>query len=267
MEIQVSAAQCACRAMSRSTARVWPGCRAAPASHHCSHAAACYLACRHRPKTGPNHATAAAAAAHRGPPPSPLPVLQVNGGTAAQKVDFAYDLLEKAVPVSSVFNQNEMIDAIAITKGHVRRGGGAPCSRCSGAPWAVARLWPAVEPAVLGRSAHLRHPFFTEGKAQTWGQYLSLLTPTLPCCPADAHPVPAAPPSLPTLQGTEGVVTRWGVSRLPRKTHRGLRKVACIGAWHPARVGWTVARSGAMGFNHRTEMNKKVRGGRGGRLE
>lgn len=59
-------------------------------------------------------------------------------------------------------------------------------------------------------------------------------------------------------RGTEGVVTRWGVSRLPRKTHRGLRKVACIGAWHPARVGWTVARAGAMGFNHRTEMNKKV---------
>jgi len=25
-------------------------------------------------------------------------------------------------------------------------------------------------------------------------------------------------------RGTEGVVTRWGVSRLPRKTHRGLRK-------------------------------------------
>ncbi len=52
--------------------------------------------------------------------------------------------------------------------------------------------------------------------------------------------------------GTEGVVTRWGVSRLPRKTHRGLRKVACIGAWHPARVSWTVARAGAMGYNHRT---------------
>ncbi|PSC70373.1 60S ribosomal L3 isoform B [Micractinium conductrix] len=102
--------------------------------------------------------------------------IQVNGGTVAQKVDFAYGLLEKAVSINTVFNQNEMIDAIAITKGH----------------------------------------------------------------------------------GTEGVVTRWGVSRLPRKTHRGLRKVACIGAWHPARVGWTVARSGAMGFNHRTEMNKKV---------
>jgi large subunit ribosomal protein L3e len=102
--------------------------------------------------------------------------IQVNGGTVAQKVDFAYNLLEKAVAVNTVFTQNEMIDAIAITKG----------------------------------------------------------------------------------RGTEGVVTRWGVSRLPRKTHRGLRKVACIGAWHPARVGWTVARSGAMGFNHRTEMNKKV---------
>jgi len=26
-------------------------------------------------------------------------------------------------------------------------------------------------------------------------------------------------------KGTEGVITRWGVTRLPRKTHRGLRKV------------------------------------------
>ena len=31
--------------------------------------------------------------------------------------------------------------------------------------------------------------------------------------------------------GYEGVTTRWGCTRLPRKTHRGLRKVACIGAW------------------------------------
>jgi len=58
--------------------------------------------------------------------------------------------------------------------------------------------------------------------------------------------------------GNEGVVTRWGVTRLPRKTHRGLRKVACIGAWHPARVSFTVARSGQHGYHHRTEMNKKI---------
>ncbi|KAI3757489.1 hypothetical protein L6452_05028 [Arctium lappa] len=59
-------------------------------------------------------------------------------------------------------------------------------------------------------------------------------------------------------KGYEGVVTRWGVSRLPRKTHRGLRKVACIGAWHPARVSFTVARAGHNGYHHRTEMNKKI---------
>ena len=35
-------------------------------------------------------------------------------------------------------------------------------------------------------------------------------------------------------------------------------QVACIGAWHPARVSWTVARGGQHGFHHRTEMNKKV---------
>ena len=59
-------------------------------------------------------------------------------------------------------------------------------------------------------------------------------------------------------RGTEGVVTRWGVTRLPRKTHRGLRKVACIGAWHPARVSFSVARSGQHGYHHRTELNKKI---------
>ena len=58
--------------------------------------------------------------------------------------------------------------------------------------------------------------------------------------------------------GTEGVVTRWGVTRLPRKTHRGLRKIACIGSWHPARVAFSVARSGQNGYHHRTEINKKI---------
>ena len=58
--------------------------------------------------------------------------------------------------------------------------------------------------------------------------------------------------------GYEGVTTRWGCTRLPRKTHRGLRKVACIGAWHPAKVQYSVARAGQNGYHHRTEMNKKV---------
>eukprot|EP00441_Pelagodinium_beii_P026255 CAMPEP_0197661240 /NCGR_PEP_ID=MMETSP1338-20131121/51336_1 /TAXON_ID=43686 ORGANISM="Pelagodinium beii, Strain RCC1491" /NCGR_SAMPLE_ID=MMETSP1338 /ASSEMBLY_ACC=CAM_ASM_000754 /LENGTH=432 /DNA_ID=CAMNT_0043238759 /DNA_START=20 /DNA_END=1318 /DNA_ORIENTATION=+ len=58
--------------------------------------------------------------------------------------------------------------------------------------------------------------------------------------------------------GFEGVVTRWGVTRLPRKTHRGLRKVACIGAWHPARVSFTTPRAGQRGYHHRTEANKRI---------
>lgn len=102
--------------------------------------------------------------------------IQINGGDAAAKVDFAKGLFEKEVPVDTVFTQDEQIDVIGVTKGG----------------------------------------------------------------------------------GYEGVVTRWGVTRLPRKTHRGLRKVACIGSWHPARVSTTVARAGQNGYHHRTEMNKKV---------
>ncbi|KAF3331912.1 60S ribosomal protein L3-like protein [Carex littledalei] len=102
--------------------------------------------------------------------------IQVNGGSVAEKVDFAYQLFEKTVPVDALFQKDEMIDIIGVTKG----------------------------------------------------------------------------------KGYEGVVTRWGVTRLPRKTHRGLRKVACIGAWHPARVSYTVARAGQNGYHHRTELNKKV---------
>jgi len=102
--------------------------------------------------------------------------IQVNGGTTAEKVDFAVSLFEKPFDVKSIFDENEMIDVIGVTKG----------------------------------------------------------------------------------KGFEGVTTRWGVTRLPRKTHKGLRKVACIGAWHPSRVAYTVARAGQNGYHHRTEINKKI---------
>ncbi|KAG0252828.1 60S ribosomal protein L3, partial [Mortierella polycephala] len=58
--------------------------------------------------------------------------------------------------------------------------------------------------------------------------------------------------------GFEGVTHRWGTKKLPRKTHKGLRKVACIGAWHPSRVMYSVARAGQNGYHHRTEVNKKI---------
>jgi len=102
--------------------------------------------------------------------------IQINGGTISQKVDYAFSLFEKPIPIDTVFNQDEMIDVIGVTKGH----------------------------------------------------------------------------------GYEGVTTRWGTTRLPRKTHKGLRKVGCIGAWHPARVAFTVARAGQHGYHHRTEINKKI---------
>jgi large subunit ribosomal protein L3e len=102
--------------------------------------------------------------------------IQVNGGTVADKVDYAVGLFEKTVPVDSVFGENDMVDTIGVTRGH----------------------------------------------------------------------------------GFEGVTTRWGTTRLPRKTHKGLRKVGCIGSWHPSRVLYTVPRAGQNGYHHRTEINKKI---------
>merc|ERR1712141_391610 len=59
-------------------------------------------------------------------------------------------------------------------------------------------------------------------------------------------------------KGFKGVTSRWHTKKLPRKTHKGLRKVACIGAWHPSRIQYTVARASQKGYHHRTEINKKI---------
>merc|ERR1712241_808746 len=58
--------------------------------------------------------------------------------------------------------------------------------------------------------------------------------------------------------GFKGVTSRWHTKKLPRKTHKGLRKVACIGAWHPSRIQFAVPRAGQKGYHHRTEINKKI---------
>merc|ERR1711959_112250 len=92
--------------------------------------------------------------------------IQVNGGSVADKVEFAKSHFEKTFDVKNVFDQDEMIDVIGVTKGH----------------------------------------------------------------------------------GFEGVTHRWGTKKLPRKTHKGLRKVACIGAWHPSRVRFSVPRAGQNGY-------------------
>lgn len=102
--------------------------------------------------------------------------IQVNGGSVADKVDFAKNHFEKTVDAASVFTPDESIDVIGVTKGH----------------------------------------------------------------------------------GYEGTTARWGTKKLPRKTHRGLRKIACVGAWHPASIRYTVPRAGQDGYHHRTELNKKI---------
>jgi large subunit ribosomal protein L3e len=61
-------------------------------------------------------------------------------------------------------------------------------------------------------------------------------------------------------KGFQGCVKRWGTRILPRKTNKGIRKVACIGAWHPSRVMYSVARAGQLGFHRRTQNNLAVYG-------
>lgn len=59
-------------------------------------------------------------------------------------------------------------------------------------------------------------------------------------------------------KGTAGVLKRYGVKHLQKKTHRGWRRVGCIGGWHPANVRFTVGRTGQLGYHQRTEINKKI---------
>merc|ERR1712170_2976 len=102
--------------------------------------------------------------------------IQVNGGNTAAKVKFCKDLFEKDVKIDQVFDKQETIDVIGVTKG----------------------------------------------------------------------------------KGFTGVTKRWGVRKLPRKTHRGLRKVGCIGSWHPSKISFTIPRASQSGYHHRTEKNKKI---------
>ena len=69
--------------------------------------------------------------------------MQVNGGDAAAKVEFAESLFEKEIPVDLVVNQNEMIDTIAVTKG---RGTKARRLRCAISASSVERAYLLLVP-------------------------------------------------------------------------------------------------------------------------
>ena len=48
--------------------------------------------------------------------------IQLNGGSIGDKVEWAKERLEKPIPVSEVFSQDEMLDIIGVTKGHGFKG-------------------------------------------------------------------------------------------------------------------------------------------------
>merc|ERR1712113_199119 len=48
--------------------------------------------------------------------------IQLNGGSVADKVNFAREHFEKEIPVTAVFAKDEMMDIIGVTKGHGFKG-------------------------------------------------------------------------------------------------------------------------------------------------
>ena len=63
-----------------------------------------------------------------------------------------------------------------------------------------------------------------------------------------------------TGKGTQGAVKRWGVMLRKRKHSRGgkERHVGTLGPWNPHHIRWQVPQIGQMGFQQRTEFNKRI---------
>lgn len=101
---------------------------------------------------------------------------KIAGGTIMEQWKFAKDLLGNELKISSVFNEGDIIDVSAVTKG----------------------------------------------------------------------------------KGLQGPMKKFGIKKLPRKSRKTVRGVGSIGPWTPARVMWTIARSGQMGFHQRVEYNKRI---------
>ena len=61
-------------------------------------------------------------------------------------------------------------------------------------------------------------------------------------------------------KGVQGPVKRWGVGIQDRKAFRGGkgRHIGNLGPWNPARVRWTVPQLGQLGYQQRTEYNKRI---------
>jgi large subunit ribosomal protein L3 len=63
-----------------------------------------------------------------------------------------------------------------------------------------------------------------------------------------------------TGKGTQGPVKRWGIQVRKRKHSRGGKKrhIGNLGPWTPHHVRWQVPQIGQMGYQQRTEFNKRL---------
>ncbi|OPY38934.1 MAG: 50S ribosomal protein L3 [Methanoregula sp. PtaU1.Bin051] len=63
-----------------------------------------------------------------------------------------------------------------------------------------------------------------------------------------------------TGKGTQGAVKRWGVMLRKRKHSRGgkERHVGTLGPWNPHHIRWEVPQIGQLGYQQRTEFNKRI---------
>ncbi|MHA1872840.1 MAG: 50S ribosomal protein L3 [Candidatus Heimdallarchaeaceae archaeon] len=59
-------------------------------------------------------------------------------------------------------------------------------------------------------------------------------------------------------KGTQGAVKRFGVKIQGRKNKKKGRLIGTLGSEKPGKTPWTIAMSGQMGFQQRTEFNKKI---------
>jgi large subunit ribosomal protein L3 len=59
-------------------------------------------------------------------------------------------------------------------------------------------------------------------------------------------------------KGTQGPVKRFGIKIQGRKAKEKLRHVGSLGQERPGKVRWTVPMAGQMGFQTRTELNKRI---------
>ncbi len=59
-------------------------------------------------------------------------------------------------------------------------------------------------------------------------------------------------------KGFQGHVKRFGVKLLPRKNRKHRRMIGTLGPWHPNWVMYTVPMAGQLGFQQRTEYNKRI---------